>query len=213
MDKISSDQYVIDELIDSKKDQRSGITLLVRPPQKVKKEIQEFLNQLRAIEPDQYYYPDTDMHITIMSIISCYDGFDIDKIDIAEYIDIVTQCLSEAQNIRIEFRGLTASDSCIMLQGFMNNDGLNEIRDKLRKAFKSSNLEQSLDKRYAIQTAHSTVVRFRKPLKKKEEFLKKVNDFVDHGFGIFDVQVIELVHNDWYQRKGFVKKLYEFEIC
>ena len=31
-------------------------------------------------------------------------------------------------------------------------------------------------------------------------------------FGKFEVKKIELVYNDWYQRKEFVKKIVEFEI-
>ncbi|MCB0427191.1 MAG: mutarotase, partial [Mangrovimonas sp.] len=106
----------------------------------------------------------------------------------------------------------TASNSCIMVQGFVENKLLNEIRNNLRVEFNASNLEQSLDKRYAIQTAHSTVVRFRKQFKQKDRFLKLIDYFSDYNFGSFEVKNLELVYNDWYQRKTFVKKLHQFEI-
>ena len=209
---ISSNKYEIDKLIDSKFDQRFGITLLVRPSSEVKDKIQRLLSDLKAVEPNQYYYPNSDIHITIMSIISCYESFDIDNIELPKYIELIKKCLAQNQNIEIQFKGLTASNSCIMLQGFMNNNLLNDIRNKLRVAFKNSELEQSLDKRYSIQTAHSTIVRFRKQLNQKDEFLKIVDKYVDHDFGTFDIKKIELVHNDWYQRNEFVKKLHEFEM-
>jgi len=209
---ISSNKYEIDKLIDSKFDQRFGITLLVRPSNEVKDKIQRLLSELKAVEPNQYYYPNSDIHITIMSIISCYESFDIDNIELPKYIELIKKCLAQNQNIEIQFKGLTASNSCIMLQGFMNNNLLNDIRNKLRVEFKNSELEQSLDKRYSIQTAHSTIVRFRKQLNQKDEFLKIVDKYVDHDFGTFDIKKIELVHNDWYQRNEFVKKLHEFEI-
>lgn len=209
---ISSNKYEIDKLIDSKFDQRLGITLLVRPSKTVKHKIQKLLSELKAVDPNQYYYPNSDIHITIMSIISCYENFEIDKIELPKYIELIKKCLVQNQNIEIQFKGLTASNSCIMLQGFMNNDHLNNIRNKLRVEFKNSELEQSLDKRYTIQTAHSTIVRFRKRLHKKNEFLKIIDKYVDYDFGTFDIKKIELVHNDWYQRNEFVKKLHEFEI-
>lgn len=212
INKISSDKYEIDNLIDSKSDQRFGITLLARPSNEVNGEIQKFLDELKKVEPNQYYYPNSDIHITIMSIISCYEGFDIEKIELSKYTELIKKSLLLNQNIEIQFKGLTASNSCIMLQGFMNNNVLNDIRDKLRVEFKNSELEQSLDKRYSIQTAHSTIVRFRKHLNQKDAFLKILDKYADNDFGTFVIKKIELVSNDWYQRKAFVQKLYEFKI-
>lgn len=214
INEISSGKYEIDSLIDSKFDKRFGITLLIRPSNEVKDEIQKFLCELKKVEPNQYFYPNSDIHITIMSIISCYEGFDIEKIDLSEYIELIKKCLplNNKNNNKIQFKGLTSYNSCIMVQGFMNNDVINNIRDNLRVEFKNSELEQSLDKRYPIQTAHSTIVRLRKKLKQKEEFLKIIDKYVDFDFGTFGIEKIELVYNDWYQRKGLVKKLHEFKI-
>ena len=69
-----------------------------------------------------------------------------------------------------------------------------------------------MDKRYSIQTAHSTIVRFRNHLNEKENFLKIIDKYADFDFGTFEIKKIELVYNDWYQRNELVKKLYEFEI-
>lgn len=210
--KISIGKYEIDNLIDSKSDKRFGITLLVRPSSEVKAKIEKLTLELKKAEPNQYYYPNSDIHITVMSIISCYDGFNIENIELSKYIELIKKCLPNKKNIEINFKGLTASNSCIMLQGFMNNNVLNEIRDNLRFEFKKSELEQSLDKRYSIQTAHSTIVRFRNHLNEKENFLKIIDKYADFDFGTFEIKKIELVYNDWYQRNELVKKLYEFEI-
>jgi len=212
INKISSGNYEIDTLIDSDFDKRFGITLILRPSSKVKNNIQKFISQLKKIEPHQYYYPSSDLHITIMSIISCYDGFDISKINLSKYIELVKKCLIKNKQTSIQFKGLTASNSCIMLQGFMNNSTINDMRDLLRLEFKNSPLEQSLDKRYAIQTAHSTIVRFRKELKNPKEFLKTIDQFKNYDFGTFEVKEVELVFNDWYQRKENTKLLETFLI-
>lgn len=209
---ILSDNYEIDNLIDSDTEKRLGITLLVRPSIEVKGEVQKFLNELHKVEPNQYYYPNSDIHITVMSIISCYDGFDISKIDLSKYIELTRKCLDFRQKINIKFKGVTASPSCIMIQGFTENNSLNNIRDRLRKEFKNSDLEQSLDKRYSIQTAHSTVVRFREKLKQKANFLKIIEKYKHYDFGNFEINTLELVSNDWYQREKNVGKLCEFKL-
>tara|TARA_R110002072_G_scaffold140149_4_gene284034 strand:- start:1370 stop:2065 length:696 start_codon:yes stop_codon:yes gene_type:complete len=208
--KISSDNYEIDDLIDSNKDNRFGLTLLIRPSIEIKEKIQKFIKEIKKIEPNQYYYPNSDIHITVMSIISCYDGFDINRIDLAKYIELIEKCIVEKKDINITFRGITASPSGIMIQGFMENNELNDIRDRLRKEFKNSNLEQSLDKRYSIQTAHSTIVRFRTTLSQKRKLLEFLDENNNFDFGTFKVNEFELVYNDWYQREKYVKEIYKF---
>ncbi|HEA31469.1 MAG TPA: mutarotase [Leeuwenhoekiella sp.] len=210
IDKISKDDYEIDNLIDSDSDNRFGITLLVRPSADVKEKIQEFLNKIKKIEPDQYYYPNSDIHITVMSIISCYEGFDISKTDLPRYIELIEKCLTGERDLDITLKGITASPSGIMVRGFMENGGLNNIRERLRKEFRGSDLEQSLDKRYSIQTAHSTIIRFRSQLTYRERFLKTLEENIDHDFGTFRIGKFELVYNDWYQRERYVRKIWDF---
>jgi 2'-5' RNA ligase len=212
IESILLDNYEIDDLINSPSDNRFGITLLIRPSTAVKSEIQKFLKELNVIDPYQYYYENSDIHITVMSIISCYNGFKLASIDISKYNDIIKENLLDISNLKIEFKGVTASPSCIMIQGFMNNNSLNELRNNLRDKFINSPLEQSIDKRYAIQTAHATVVRFKEKLNHKSKFLKALEKYRSHEFGMFEVKNMELVYNDWYQRAKFVKKLSEFSI-
>ena len=209
--KSAGGNYEIDELIDSKDDCRLGITLVIRPNESTQANIQHFLNEVKAIDPNQYYYQNSDLHITVMSIISCYVGFELEQINIQDYVKLIEEILLKHRSFKIQFKGLTASPSCILLQGFLT-DTLNEIRDDLRIGFKSTDLQQSIDKRYAIQTAHSTIIRFKQALKNKDQLLEIVEKYRDFDFGTFDVQEMELVYNDWYQRKKFVKKLHEFRL-
>ncbi len=210
--KIISDNYQIDNLIDAPSDNRFGITLLIRPDSHVKSNIQRFLSKLKAIEPDQYYYPSSDIHVTVMSIISCYNGFDLANISIGDYVQIIEESIKVQKDIEIQFKGVTASPSCVMVQGLLSDNNLNTIRDNLRRNFKTSKLQQSMDQRYTIQTAHSTVVRFRKNLTEKADFIKVLEDHRDCNFGTFSVDTIDLVYNDWYQKTERVKELYKFKI-
>lgn len=212
IEKIEKDNYHTDTLIDSPNDKRFGITLLIRPTEKINNRIQLFLKGLKQIDPSQYYYPNTDIHITVMSIISCYEEFKLDQITISDYIKLIKERIGEIGKFHINFQGITASDSSIMIQGFPENETLNNLRNSLRITFKNSDLEQSLDKRYTIQTAHSTVVRFRNDLQKKKEFIEFIEKYRNYDFGNFEVNELELVFNDWYQRKEKSKLLEKFEL-
>jgi len=209
---IKTDNCLTDNLIDNLKDNRYGLTLLIRLNQQINNNINLFLSELSKAEPHQYYYPFHDRHITVMSIISCYAGFQLENIHLQNYIDIIKQCLINLKAIQIEFKGITMSSSCVMIQGFPFDNALNLLRNNLRIAFKDSNLEQSLDRRYLLQTAHATVVRFREPLTQKDEFLEILDKYRNYNFGSMLTNCIELVYNDWYQREKNTKLLYRFSI-
>lgn len=129
---------------------------------------------------------------------------------VEDYVALVQKSLEGLHPFEISFKGLTASPSCILLQGFWKDDTLNQIRENLRQQFKSSGLQQSIDQRYTIQTAHSTIVRLRKPLQHKDQWLECVEAYREFDFGAFRVNELELVCNDWYHRK--VKELYRFDL-
>lgn len=210
--KIETDNYEIDRLIDSENDMRFGITLLIRPNETTKNNIQRFLTEVKQVEPNQYYYQNSDIHVTLMSIISCYNGFKLADINPSDYIAIINNVLKTKKKFDIHFRGLTASPSCVLLKGFFEEHTMNDIRDELRSEFKASLLQQSLDRRYVIRTAHSTIIRFKEELVNKNAFLGLIEKYKDFDFGTFEVKNIELVYNDWYQRAQFVQSLHNFEL-
>ncbi|WP_304196888.1 mutarotase [Flavobacterium alvei] len=208
---IRENNYSIDYQIDSVLDKRFGLTLLIRPDTETKNKIQAFLDELKEIDPNQYYYPNSDIHITVMSIISCYDDFDLTSISIPNYVSLIQKTLYGIADVAIDFTGVTASPSAVMIQGFTNSNVLNNLRNNLRMHFKDSGLEESMDKRYTIQAAHSTVVRFRKPLKNKQKLIEILEKYRNFHFGKFKIQRYYLVYNDWYQREKWVKELHEFQ--
>lgn len=207
---ILAGNYTIDSQINNASDSRFGITLLIRPNETIKTNIQTFFNELKAVDDTQYYYPDSDIHITVLSIISCHEGFTLDQISIQDYIEIIQRSLVGIDHIKIEFRGVTISPSAIMIQGFPTDESLSNLRNKLRENFKASTLQQSIDSRYEISTAHSTIMRFQEKLKNPEKLIAVTEKFRDYNFGEFTVEKLELVYNDWYQRKENTINLCDF---
>ncbi len=196
-----------DPLIDAPDDDRYGITLLLRLEEETSQKINLFLQEIKGLEPSQYYYPPSDQHLTVLSIISCYAGFQLSQIDVDAYDVLIKEVLPGIPPIKIHFKGITASPSTILIQGFPENDALQQLRNKLRFVFKNSKLQHSIDSRYALFTAHSTVIRFRKPLNNPETLVYALEKYRDADFGSVTAQQIELVANDWYQREDRVKLL------
>lgn len=212
IEKIASGAYHRDPMIDSSSDDRFGISAIIRPPLKVRESIQGFLEELKQIDPSQYYYPGSDMHITVMSIISCYEGFSLDQISTSDYSALIKQSIKGIDPFKLELQGITASASGIMIRGFPENAQLNTLRNQLRMNYKNSDLEQSLDKRYTLQTAHATIMRFRKELQHTKTFLAEMENYKNFNFGSFEVNELELVFNDWYHRGKNSKLLGKFKL-
>ncbi|MFL9831518.1 2'-5' RNA ligase family protein [Flavobacterium sp. ST-87] len=209
---ILNNKYVLDPEIDSNNDNRYGITLLIRPSEKVKKQIQRFLSALKEVDNSQYYYPNTDIHITVLSIISCQTGFSLNQINTEEYLTVIEENLDSIANLEIHCKGITASDSAVMIQGFPSDESLNSFRDSLRKAFSKTNLKQSIDSRYTLLTAHSTVCRFRAPIENTAELIAVLEKYKHYDFGTFQVNTLDLVYNDWYQRAEKTQIIHQFKI-
>jgi len=208
--KFNQDAFEYDHLIDSDHDKRFGISLIARPSEEVKRKVQHMFEELRKLEPDQYFYPSSQIHITVLSIISAYDGFSLKNINTQDYIKVVEAGLHNRKAFDVHFHGITASPSCIILQGFPQSDELHTIRGRLRELFNDAGLQESIDKRYSIITAHSTVVRFRKKIADHHALINKLKTFRNMDFGKCRISEIELVCNDWYQRKEKSKLLHTF---
>lgn len=182
-------------------DSRYGLTLLARPSLQVQQQIQRSMASLMQLEPHQYYYPASDLHLTILSLISCYAGFALSQIDTAAYLQLVQQAITNTGPLRLHFRGITASPSCVLVQGFFADNQLNKLRQQLRLAFQQSALQHSIDQRYSLQTAHMTVVRFQQQPSKPEPFFNSIKALRQQDFGSCLIEELELVGNDWYQRQ------------
>ncbi|NRB52599.1 MAG: mutarotase [Saprospiraceae bacterium] len=210
---IQMDNFQVDKHLHDPTDDRFGITLLARPNVAVRQSVQKLLVDLHSIDPQQYYYPESDLHITVLSIISCQSGFSLKQIEVAAYIRLIAQSLTDIPPFTIDFHGITASPSSVILQGFYTTGTLDLIRDRLRQTFKSSDLTQSINKRYKLQTAHSTVVRFAHSVEKRDELLAILEEYRSFSFGSTQVEELEFVFNDWYQRAKKTNVLARFPLA
>ncbi len=209
---FENDELEFDPLIDDLNDSRRGITLQAKPGRKLHDNFSKFLEEARSIEPEQYIYKPDEIHITILSIINCSKEFSLPEINLPAYISYIDNSIKNIKPIEIEFRGLTASSSCILIQGFPENNLLELLRNNLRTEFKKGNLYNSIDKRYKINTAHCTVIRFKKEFKARQKFIGFLENYRDYYFGKTSIFELELVNTDWYHKKDIVQVLQKFKL-
>lgn len=198
---------VYDEYLNGRYDSRRGITLLSRLNASVSENIAAFLQEFDSVFPSQYLYPLTDFHVTVMSIVSCKEEYSIGTSEAEDYRCAVEEIVRKFPPITLTFRGITASPSCILLRGFTPCDTLRDMREAIRTAFKTNGLAHSMDSRYAIKSAHSTVIRYKTPIENPSGLIQFLKKHEEREFGTFEVNALELVFNDWYQSQEHTKRL------
>lgn len=202
----------LDVLLDSPHDTRRGLTVLARPPAAIAAAIETLLVAFRHCEPQQYYYPAADMHLTILSLISAHPGFSLAAGEPAVYVQAVREALHGLPPFTIRYAGLTAVPGGVLVQGFPLDEGLQRLREALRTYFQHAGLAHSIDQRYRLQTAHSTVIRFRRPLANPAQLVAALERCQRQFIGTFEVSTVELVVSDWYQRARHSQRLATYSL-
>jgi 2'-5' RNA ligase len=209
---ISSGNSEPDYQIDNSDDSRRGITLILRPSANILEGYGDFLKLAEAVEPAQYQYAPSEIHMTVMSIITCAENFSLDQIDAVEYSKLVQFCVRQIDPFVVDFKGITVTASCVMAQGFPADGSLKKLRELLREKFGSSSLRHSIDGRYEIATAHSTLIRFRDELSRPREFVDLLSQFRNVEWGRQHVASLDLVFNDWYHKSSRVENIANFHL-
>jgi 2'-5' RNA ligase len=199
-------------LVAPHRDHRLGLTVIARPTQQVIDQFSALLRELAQIEPHQYFYQPSEFHITILSLFTATENFEPYFAKIPAYLTTLQPVLSASEQFTVRFRGITATKSSIMVQGFPQDGKLERLRDRLRKALQSKNLGEGLDERYRITTAHTTIMRFRTQPQDLKRLIRVLGSYREYSFGQSTFQTLQLVKNDWYMSADKVEVLADYPL-
>jgi 2'-5' RNA ligase len=158
---VEPDPLLIQELHAAGADQRYGVNLIVRPPPPVVGYIQVVQEQLRAREPDQYYYPAADLHLTLVEICSSRPQPEVELL-----AEVVAQALPDMLRTAPQallVRPLLGYDrrACV-LHLLPADHSLQTLRQHLVNQLAAHAI--TVTPRYAPQSAHVTLMRYVRPL-------------------------------------------------
>lgn len=193
-------------------DRRLGLSVIARPGQAVSERFNTFLDQVKRVAPDQYFYRTSEYHLTILSLFTATEAVAPYWADLAGYRAAVDQALIDRHTFTIRYQGITASKNAVMVQGFAQGSRLNQLRAGLRQALHASGLGGGLDQRYAIDTAHSTVFRFVSRPKDMPQLLDLLRAHRTISFGETTFDNLQLVKNDWYMSQDKVEILAQYPL-
>lgn len=158
---VVCDPILIRELDKAGSDLRCGVNLICRPPNDVSAFIFDLQNELRAIEPDQYYYPLPDLHLTLFEIAHSL------KPDAAAQIGemmasrpdvwLTGLCSFTLRSPRMVYN----EHSCLVR--FESDEQFTSLRGLI--STRTSMLGVPLKPRYGSASAHLTFMRYVRPLR------------------------------------------------
>jgi 2'-5' RNA ligase len=202
---IVDGQELVDPLLyNIGQDKRIGLTLLISIQGKITQDFKTLEEKIATIEQEQYFYPETDLHVTVLDLISAREDFTRDESVINQSIELIEKAVIGLAPFDIRFKGIIVSNGAILAKGYYSN-GLPQLRDKIREIALERGF--NLKERYQSISAHSTIVRFKSNLRNREQLLATVQNCYDLDIGVIRVRELELVIHNWYHsKKEMVRK-------
>lgn len=195
---IRSGNIIKDDYLSSgRADKRLGISLVI-PIKGIGRKYSFLIELFKKYEPDLYYYPFSDIHVTVFNYIEASSNY-IKSVDVEKnYIRVTREVLREEAAFPIEFKGIVFSRQAGIIQGY-DKGRLISIRNKIRILLKEYSIKYV--ERYKTESAHITFCRFARGLKEPERLagMIKENRHIDIGTEI--INNIELIEHDWYNQQ------------
>ena len=180
-------------------DTRLGLTVLVPVRGPAAMAIAQVQAELRALEPDLYFYPAPDLHVTLISLLTARPGWVPDPAVSRAYQTLLTRLLGAMPPLGLSFRGLTLTAGAVMAQGYPDA-AFQPLREVLRAQAVAQGLP--LDERYHSPTAHATIVRFPTAPRQPAALTRWVAARRALPLGEELITELHLVAHDWYNRQA-----------
>lgn len=190
----SGDIDIDPHLLWKTRDSRMGISLIISL-HAFAAEYANIVESFRTIEPDQYYYPFDDLHITIFDFIQGTHQYRQNAALEHDFLDISQEALASIPPFSIHMKGIVFSKAAGLIKGYDENR-LIEIREKIRRIMKARKKDN--DERYRSESAHVTWTRFTRKIQKPREYCHMIDAHTETEIGEEVVREIELVEHDWY---------------
>lgn len=209
---FAAHRFEIDPMIDDPADSRRGLSVVFSPENEALEGLSRVQQELRKIAPEQYYATTEELHVTVLSLISCANGVHLNDIDVKRFTQVLESSLYAVAPFEVNFQGLTASPSCVMAQGFTQAGILERLRASLQQGIIEAALPHTIGRRYPARTAHCTLLRFRQAPSAPDRLVEQLALLRDRSMGRCRIPRVSLVFNDWYHRTAVVRELHVVEL-
>ena len=193
-------------------DPRRGLTLIARPDPALAARFAAVQDALIAADPHQYRQPLPDLHMTVLSLFTVTAEYAPHLARRADYAAAARAAAADLPAFDVDFEGITISRGAVLATGFPRDGTLERLRARLRDALRARGLDGTLDQRYRLVTAHSTVLRFVAPPVEPARLACALAALRNVPLGSLRVDSLQLVVNDWYMSSAAVEPVATFAL-
>lgn len=201
IEQIRSGNIEIDHFLAAREnDSRRGISLIISIKQ-ILNNYKRLVGEFSTVDPDQYYYPFEDLHITVFDFVQ--GTVDYQRNDLLEnlFLEISRKAVDSLGGFKVQMKGIVFSRGAGIIKGYDDNK-LVLIRRNIRKLLVAHKIKN--DERYESESAHITFTRFRGNIKNSLLLCETMEKNMEVDIGEEEVTSLELVEHDWYN--SFHKK-------
>lgn len=204
---VAAGAIEIDSQLASGNDPRRGMTLIARPGPLLCAAFDGLLDRLLAAAPGQFRQPPADMHLTVLSVFTAAADNAARLARLADYHAAVRAAVRGTPPFAVEFSGLTVSPGAVLAAGYPRGPALEALRARLRAELTARGLDDTLDARYRLVTAHATLLRFVRPLGDPAALAALLARLRREPLGVLQARELELVINDWTMSSATLRRV------
>jgi len=198
---INIEKELVKELKKPGSDKRMGVNFIARPSPTLLKNIAAIQNKLRQVEPDQYFYPAEDLHMTVVEVCSSQTQEEASRIS-SIILNNMSQITDGLPFARVESPQLKFYPNA----GVINFETLSPSLENLRKQLRDRLAQAGVPvlPRYISNTAHVTFMRYLSAPKTQPETWDKTAE--NSGLAGWTMDAIWLsVGATWYGKNNRIK--------
>lgn len=146
----------------TRRDRRHGANVIARPPAAVIEHVVHLQDSLRAYEPNQYYYPPDDLHVTLLTVRSGRTAAEADTVA-ATLRELLPGLAATSGPLELDTALLAFDAQGCALNFLPSSSRLQSFRQRLRAGLAERGI--AVDLRYPPRSAHVTFLRYVHPLR------------------------------------------------
>lgn len=203
---VNADQILAGEISSPRTDVRYGVNLVCRPPARVVRQIASIQEYLRAAEPGQYYYPVSDLHLTLVEFCHSRSAEEAEHIA-ARVRPKLNVVLANAAPPRVDSPTLVFNSTAVALNFLPIDTRLQNLR---RRIFAEvSDEDFSLNSRYMPISAHITLMRYTRPLRTSlNAWMERLENYGDGQELAWSLKSMWLTWGaNWYGMRSRIKQV------